>query len=275
MPNRNHRGGFTLITSGFTLIELLVVIAIIAILAAILFPVFAKAREKARQVTCLSNLKQLGTSMMMYTQDYDEHYPVGHNGEGEGWAGQLYTYVKSTQLYTCPNDPTTPDPANKRTVVSYGFNVNMQGGYSLGGVLSAAQAPANTVALFEVTNNSAQVTNPNEADSIAGWGDTADWGWADNGHAVDTSGGKRVLYSTGKLGNPQWPDTTRLDRNFPDGRHSEGANYALADGHAKFLKGAQVSPGKNAVTSDDAQGINGESAAGTNVKLFTATFSVK
>jgi prepilin-type N-terminal cleavage/methylation domain-containing protein len=90
---------------GFTLIELLVVIAIIAILAAILFPVFAKAREKARQITCVSNEKQLGLSLVQYTQDNDETYPNGtifqgsdsnpYHLLGAGWAGQVYAYTKS------------------------------------------------------------------------------------------------------------------------------------------------------------------------------------
>src|SRR6478672_6965972 len=74
---------------GFTLIELLVVIAIIAILAAILFPVFAQAREKARQTSCLSNQKQIGTGIMMYVQDYDEKYPLAYGKYGSAWA---YTF---------------------------------------------------------------------------------------------------------------------------------------------------------------------------------------
>ena len=82
-------------SSGFTLIELIVVIAIIAILAAILFPVFAKVREKARQVSCLSNMKQLGLAFVQYSQDYDEVLPDGtqltFGGNcGAGWAGQIY-----------------------------------------------------------------------------------------------------------------------------------------------------------------------------------------
>ncbi len=87
---------------GFTLIELLVVIAIIAILAAILFPVFAQAREKARAITCISNLKQLGLSIAQYEQDNDEKTPPGANqyGGAEGWAGQVYPYTKSTQVFT-------------------------------------------------------------------------------------------------------------------------------------------------------------------------------
>src|SRR4051812_7716570 len=99
--------------NGFTLIELLVVIAIIPILAAILFPVFAQAREKARQTGCLSNLKQIGTGLMMYTQDYDEAYPCNWygglwptmpNGRQYKWMDALYPYVKNEQVFTCPSD---------------------------------------------------------------------------------------------------------------------------------------------------------------------------
>jgi prepilin-type N-terminal cleavage/methylation domain-containing protein/prepilin-type processing-associated H-X9-DG protein len=105
--------------SAFTLIELLVVIAIIAILAAILFPVFAQAREKARSVSCLSNVKQLTLGWVMYAQDYDETFPQwdwaksynGGNGVGVEqnnatsiWANAIYPYVKNTQVYKCPSD---------------------------------------------------------------------------------------------------------------------------------------------------------------------------
>lgn len=120
----NKRRSLTSGTRGFTLIELLVVIAIIAILAAILFPVFAQAREKARQASCLSNIKQMGTATMMYVQDYDERYPYldpAYNGvtaigiglpNGQtltkpfvwAWPLQLYPYIKNQQVFVCPSD---------------------------------------------------------------------------------------------------------------------------------------------------------------------------
>src|SRR5580704_10871177 len=94
----------------FTLIELLVVIAIIAILAAILFPVFAQAREKARGISCLSNTKQLSTGIMMYTQDYDEFYPIGFIsndpagwGANDAWDDEIEPYMKSLQVLVCPD----------------------------------------------------------------------------------------------------------------------------------------------------------------------------
>src|SRR5687767_5619179 len=120
----------------FTLIELLVVIAIIAILAAILFPVFAQAREKARQTSCLSNLKQLGLGVMMYTQDYDEVYPQAYyyknntattNGGSAGgyvtWTVIVNPYIKNVGIFVCPSDKTrglTPDnpPCNPYTDIA-------------------------------------------------------------------------------------------------------------------------------------------------------------
>lgn len=113
-PSRTRRHGLTPSKySAFTLIELLVVIAIIAILAAILFPVFAQARECARGISCVSGMKQMGTAMTMYVQDYDETFPVPHlrvatiNGGGETAMpidSQLDPYVKNDQIWHCPSD---------------------------------------------------------------------------------------------------------------------------------------------------------------------------
>src|SRR5690606_3137964 len=105
--------------NGFTLIELLVVIAIISILAAILFPVFARAREQARRASCASNFKQLGMAMLQYTQDYDERFPPfsqgagnvgfqGFNGaDGARWGDVIYPYIKNTQIFDCPSGTKT------------------------------------------------------------------------------------------------------------------------------------------------------------------------
>lgn len=138
----------------FTLIELLVVIAIIAILAAILFPVFAQAREKARQASCLSNLKQMANSVMMYTQDYDERFPMVYGGYGNLERAAeyllLYPYIKNTQVWRCPSASESecdtwrpniaaalgvPPPGQK---VNYGYNWGPLI-YAGGGVLEPEQ----------------------------------------------------------------------------------------------------------------------------------------
>jgi len=118
------QGRFT--ARGFTLIELLVVIAIISILAAILFPVFATAREKARQTACLSNLKQIGLAMAQYTEDYDETYPMLTYSVSPWteWPDIVMPYIKSKAVMLCPDDQVTVHSGNVAYPVSYAYNIN-------------------------------------------------------------------------------------------------------------------------------------------------------
>ncbi|MHB8993998.1 MAG: DUF1559 family PulG-like putative transporter [Armatimonadota bacterium] len=132
---------------GFTLIELLVVIAIIAILAAILFPVFAKAREKARQSSCLSNVKQLGLGLLSYAQDHDEMLPAFSYG-GIKWDGLIQPYVKNTQIFRCPSASTL--------TLAYGWNYNLLGypasPYVAAKSLGTIDKPAETLWGMDVDN---------------------------------------------------------------------------------------------------------------------------
>ncbi|RYF50770.1 MAG: DUF1559 domain-containing protein [Cytophagaceae bacterium] len=146
---------------GFTLIELLVVIAIIAILAAILFPVFGRARENARRSSCSSNLKQIGLGLMQYTQDYDEKMPLRYFAKDTGfanWANVIQPYVKSYQLFQCPSNTKNTLPMDGDTTgltkISYVPNVDGQGdgGKSNGAIGNDTDAGGPALADFNATS---------------------------------------------------------------------------------------------------------------------------
>jgi len=220
-------------SSGFTLIELLVVIAIIAILAAILFPVFAQAREQARKTSCLSNFKQVGLATMMYMQDYDGVWPIWWNGsdqgkvevsgEGRCWGGVIDPYTKNSQIRKCPSDPNKtpdgyPDHLDARNqmagaVQTMTSNRNIQyddnkpsASSGVKPAMSEAEITnvASTVAIHEAIGADEGRTTPIQ-DSYTGW-----WG-----------------------ANPQL---------YGDTHHQGGGNFVFFDGHAKWLRPNAVEP---------------------------------
>ena len=316
----------------FTLIELLVVIAIIAILAAILFPVFAKAREKARQISCASNLKQLSLAVLQYMQDFDEAFPAPHvaptygtsgnafivplpNGSpsyasgadwcpGQGWAGEINPYVKGNGVFKCPDDPTSSVVVNGETKVpiSYAFNLNLpdsyimsywNGGWGSGifakqGTIEGLNEAPQTVMFCEVQGAAADPTNPLETDSPSSNGVYILPEPASNPNAIQMAtgylGGRGdyMATGTGLGGNPGYGNTATGNYVSPTGIHTDGSNYALCDGHVKWLRGDQVSSGTAlfynggnwSYTSDqDPNATNAPRAAGTENSKWAATFS--
>jgi len=247
---------------GFTLIELLVVIAIIAILAAILFPVFARARENARRASCMSNLQQLGLGVMMYVQDYDETYPYsielnsqtppdGYIWNAGTWFWQqlIYPYTKSTQVTMCPSAPVVPFNTSNKPVPFYGsYGANeMLFGFGVPTVkkpasMAAVQSPAGTYMLMDT---GAYVISPTIA-AEGGSNHTI----TTAGGTVAAAGGYWYLPGTGPgspangpaIASTSWTTLGRpnMPGDYVSGRHFGGVNVAFADGHVKWLQSQTV-----------------------------------
>ncbi len=207
---------------GFTLIELLVVIAIIAILAAILFPVFARARENARKANCQSNLKQLSSSILMYAQDYDECLPPAYFGSGTWvakWSAIVVPYVKNEGVFRCPSDvPNTECGCGTvpRFPCSYGVNQNVMNpvhhGETCNNTTALISHPADTVLALDAWQAQRFCTVPFEP-----------WpAWCSDITCIGQPAGIRPS------------DGTNLSR------HSEGLNVAFCDGHVKWYKSGTV-----------------------------------
>jgi prepilin-type N-terminal cleavage/methylation domain-containing protein/prepilin-type processing-associated H-X9-DG protein len=259
----------------FTLIELLVVIAIIAILAAILFPVFAQAREKARSISCLSNIKQLTLGFIMYSQDYDETFPEwrwdlrysgGNNNASSLWFNAIYPYVKNTQIYKCPSDART-----------YNEQTNWREWFNNGTTWAGIQAIGDLNPVFMGTSSmpgrsvtyGANEPMTYDRGALAGMEKPADSlliadsittlssfdGWADYNAAVAANAPATDLRLNARLMRIAYPKPSCVDalggNYWGDGAfwkgaytnryescamHQGGVNMGFADGHAKYVK---------------------------------------
>lgn len=264
--NSTYTGGenLSIYKRGFTLIELLVVIAIISILAALIFPTFSKAREKARQTQCLSNCRQLSTAFQMYAQDWDSGYPVveyvdSAHPSGVTWMEEMYSYISNTAILSCPSysgwKPTSVADLSAdrgKGILSYGINCNVVG-YQNNGV------------------NEMQVDSPSDTILLA-----------------DSAGGNCVVpKSPGSWTSIIWTSAHNLDPILnlrfttgvyrPSDRHLGMVNCVFFDGHTKALAYGELNrvetntEGRSVVTDPDTNTYNNTQhwwTSDTSIRLF-------
>ncbi|MDR3710353.1 MAG: DUF1559 domain-containing protein [Capsulimonadaceae bacterium] len=263
---------------------------------------FATAREKARGVACLSNLKQIGLAMAQYEQDFDETVPVGTNswGAGPGWGAQVYPYVKSTAAFLCPDDVRPGD------VISYAMNCNLVDYITspltpVPAQTSILTAPSCTVQLFEVVNCQASgfsLTSPSTdnqrspvGNGISSSGSNGLNGANDNGTSPQATGLKfntGVFYNAYADINPDnnVANITPTNSHFLPGGlgiHNNGANYLMADCHAKWLLASKVCAGWDWLHQNDLATCAGTwnslaittECIGSNNPPLTATFALR
>ena len=211
---------------GFTLIELLVVIAIIAILAAILFPVFARAREKARTTACQNNIKQLGTAFAMYRSDYDGGMPpnwyLADNNVAYRWIHLIYTYIYNDQIFQCPSKPCDGTPIWSPPYTTMGpYSSYYYAHYYMNNTNEAdVQDVAGTIILFD------------------GWWfpyQPIDWNQG-MFHSPNADGTVMARWING-----EWQNTLYVNQAIVEQirRHSDGVNATYFDAHVKFTKAAR------------------------------------
>ena len=260
--------------SAFTLIELLVVIAIIAILAAILFPVFAQAREKARQASCMSNLKQIGLATTSYIQDYDETFPQASDTSWNNpWSTVITPYIKSTQTFRCPSDRAPTDPPASYVpwagpIISYVVNSTFgwSGTYSannFGGLfypagegiapylknarvrpLANVNFPSSTVMITERNRAYPNACGGNFAGNLYNWGRS--WVGEEDGWGNYECNGGDELGPTLIPNGQRAVSGSPFDGKGPNGGvmaiHQGRANFLFADGHVKAMIPADTDP---------------------------------
>jgi prepilin-type N-terminal cleavage/methylation domain-containing protein/prepilin-type processing-associated H-X9-DG protein len=244
-------------TPGFTLVELLVVIAIIAILAAILFPVMAGVRERARQTACMSNLRQLGTSVNMYVQDYEETYPaydeqhldwgagpwgannarVAHFYSQSRWIPLLYPYVKSAQVFACPSDPNRSRNQNNGKPWTTPFPVSYGPNRFFVAPSTQTGGPQSAVSLASVDQPTGKYLL---GDSASAWGFSLDHiahlRYANYDPSMRQNGWSESTFVIAGRASPAGSD----DMANAVTRHAQGSNVMFADGHVRWLRYNQI-----------------------------------